>query len=93
MLRAQLVAIAETDDNLIIDLSELRYIDSSGAKALLDANRTYTRTGRRLGLAAPSPMTRRILKILGLETVLPIFATVEAALEALRRRERRGEER
>jgi anti-sigma B factor antagonist len=85
-LQAHLKAIAETDDNLIVEMSGLKYIDSSGAKALLDAHRLYARTGRQVGLAAPSPMTRRILELLGLETVLPVFATVDTALQMLRRR-------
>jgi anti-anti-sigma factor len=93
VLQMHLKSVADTDDNLIIDMSRLRYIDSSGAKALLDAHRTYARTGRELGLAAPSPMTRRILEVLGLETVLPIFPTVEEAVTTLRRRGTRGDER
>jgi anti-anti-sigma factor len=93
ILQAHLKSLAETDDNLVVDMSGLRYIDSSGAKALLDAHRTYARTGRELGLAAPSPMTRRILEVLGLETVLPIFPTVDAAVKSLRRPETRGTER
>lgn len=83
-LLAHLKAVAESEDDVIIEMSGLRYIDSSGAKALLDAHRTFAQRGRGLGLAAPSPMTRRILEVLGLETVLPMFETVEAALQQLR---------
>jgi anti-sigma B factor antagonist len=91
-LQAHLKAVVDTDDNVIVEMSGLRYIDSSGAKALLDAHRTFARRGRRLRLAAPSPMARRILEVLGLESVLPMFDTVDAALEDLRgRRKPRGE--
>jgi anti-sigma B factor antagonist len=92
-LQAHLKAVAKTDDNLIVDMSALLYIDSTGAKALLDAQRAYSRTGRRLGLAAASPTTRRILEVLGLETVLPMFPTVDAAPHQLRRRGNSKEER
>jgi anti-sigma B factor antagonist len=92
-LQAHLKAVADIDDNVIVEMSGLRYIDSSGAKALLDAHRTFTRRGLRFGLAAPSAMTRRIFEVLGLETVLPMFETVDAALQQLRGGRKPREER
>ena len=75
---------SEAAENVIVDLHGLRYIDSSGINALLDAHQRFTRTGRRIVLAAPSPMMERILKVVSLEQVLPIFPTVDAARKGLR---------
>lgn len=83
-LQGHLKAVALTEDNLIVDMSGLRYIDSTGAKAFLDAHRMFSRTGRRIVLAAVQPLTLRILEVMGLEKVLSIFPTVDAALEDLR---------
>jgi len=70
--------------NLIVDLSGLRYIDSSGINTLLAVEKTFARAGRRIVLAAASPRMLRILKIISLEQILPLYPTVEAALASLR---------
>ena len=82
-LQGQLTAAAETELHLILDLSGLRYIDSTGSKAFLDAHRMFARRGRRLVLAAVSPMTFKILNLIGVDKVIPIFPTVDAALRHL----------
>ena len=84
ILQAQFKAMARMEDDLIVDMSGLEYIDSTGAKALLDAHRQLSRTGRRIVLAAVQPMARRIIDVMGLEQAIRIFSTVEAALEYLR---------
>jgi len=83
-LQAHLKAIAQLESNLVIDLSGLRYIDSTGAKAFLDTHRLFARTGRRIVLATVQPMTLRILEVMGLQKVIPVFPTVDAALANLR---------
>ena len=83
-LQGHLKAVAQAEGNLLIDMTGLRYIDSTGAKAFLDAHRMLSRTGRRIVLAAVQPLTMRILEVMGLEKVIPIFPTVDAALENLR---------
>ena len=70
--------------NLIIDLSRLRYIDSSGINALLAVHKTFARAGRRIVLAAVSPRMLRVLKIISLEQILPVYPTVDAALAGVR---------
>jgi anti-sigma B factor antagonist len=74
---------SEATENVIIDLRGLLYIDSAGINTLLDAHQRFTRAGRRIVLAAPSPMMERILKIVSLEQMVPVFPTVEAALASL----------
>ena len=84
-LRARLKTATETAKNLVVvDLSGLRYIDLSGINALLEARRTFARGGRSIVLAAASPLVQRILEILGLERDLPVFLTVDTAVESFR---------
>jgi anti-sigma B factor antagonist len=83
-LQAQFKAIAQSENHVIVEMSGLRYIDSTGAKALLDAHRLLSRTGRRIVLASVQSMARRIIDVMGIEQAIPIFPTVEAALEYLR---------
>ncbi|HEV2358962.1 MAG TPA: STAS domain-containing protein [bacterium] len=82
-LSGQMNAVAETEDHLILDLGELRYIDSTGIKAMLDAHRAFARRGRRLALAAVSAMVLKILRVVGVDKMIPIFPTVDAALRDL----------
>jgi len=84
-LQAQFKSVAQSEDHVIVDMSGLGYIDSTGAKALLDAHRLLSRTGRQIVLAAVQPMARRIIDVMGIEKAIPIFSTAEEALESLRR--------
>ena len=85
-LRAQLKAAMEAGKHLVVvDLKALRYIDLSGIHALLDAHHTFARGRRSIVLAAVPPMVQRILKIVGLEQMIPVFSTVETAVENLHR--------
>jgi stage II sporulation protein AA (anti-sigma F factor antagonist) len=70
--------------DLIVDLSRLRYIDSSGINTLLAVHKTFARAGRRIVLAAVSPRMMRVLKIISVEQILPVYPTVEAALAGFR---------
>lgn len=70
--------------HVIVDLGKLRYIDSSGINALLRARGRYTRNGQRIVLADVPASIRRILDIVAVEAVVPMFPTVDAALAGLR---------
>jgi anti-anti-sigma factor len=86
VLQSQFRGIAHAEDHVIVDMGGLRYIDSSGAKVLLEAQRSLSRRNRRLVLAAVQPLARRVIDIMGLERIIPIFPTVEAAIEDLNRK-------
>lgn len=83
-LRVHLQTAAETGDNVVVDVSGLRYLDSQGLQALLDARTACLHHGRRIVLAAPSPMVHRLLQIAGLEEIIPVFPGVDAAVSSLR---------
>ena len=59
-------------------------MDSSGINALVDRQRRLTGSRRRIVLAAVPLRIGRILQIIALEHVIPMFPTVEAAVESLR---------
>jgi anti-sigma B factor antagonist len=80
-LRAHFKAVAQNDGNLIVDMSELRYIDSTGIKTVVDAHSTFKQTKRRMVRAAVPPTIQKILNITGVDRLVPVFASIEAALE------------
>lgn len=58
--------------DVMLDLSEVEFIDSSGLRALIDAHERADRCGRALVLAEPSLVVRRLLDISGLVPYLHI---------------------
>ncbi len=80
-LKSELVVLAnEGVPNLIIDLSEVKYVDSSGLSAILTADRlwkggTFVLTGVR------SDAVRKLIEISRLDTVLRIIPTVEESID------------
>jgi anti-anti-sigma factor len=84
-LWSNLKAMVEESLNVVVDLKGIQYIDSAGIHALLDANQLFIRCGQRLVLAEPSPIFRTLLgEIAGLEHLIPVFASVAAALASFR---------
>jgi anti-anti-sigma factor len=69
---------------ILLDFHDLRYIDSSGINALLNAHQAFAPSGRRIALVGVSPNVRRILSVLHLEDLMPAFPSVDEALVYLR---------
>ena len=67
---------------LVIDLSQVTYLDSAGIELLFDLARRLRTHRQRLRLVLPvdAPM-RRVLELCDIDRAAPIDATVEAALE------------
>ena len=61
---SRLLAAGVSD--LVFDLSETKFIDSSGLRAILTAQRRLADHDGRLSLRAPSESVRRLLDITGL---------------------------
>jgi anti-anti-sigma factor len=63
---------------MIVDLSELEYIDASGFLTLAEGRQLCREHGRELVLVAPSPHVERLLAMLELTDLLPVLSSVEA---------------
>jgi len=57
-----------------LDMSGLTFLDSTGAKALVDVHSHVERLGRRLVVVSPAHGVRRVLDILGLDQVINVQA-------------------
>ena len=71
---------AQGHSHVVVDVTDLVFIDAAGASALAAAARMAARAGGWLRLVDASPMLRRILHILHLTGVLPVYETVHAAV-------------
>ena len=83
-LKSEFVTLnAEGIKNIIIDLSEVKYVDSSGLSALLVGNRIYNEDGGIFILSALNDHVLKLIKISQLNNVLNILPTVEEAIDAV----------
>jgi anti-anti-sigma factor len=83
-LKSELITLhAEGVKNIILDLSDVRYTDSSGLSALLVGNRIFQEEGGIFVLAALSEHTLKLIKISQLDSVLNITLTPEEAVDSV----------
>jgi anti-sigma B factor antagonist len=83
-LKSEMVTLhAEGVRNIILDLSEVKYTDSSGLSALLVGNRILQEDNGIFILARLSEHTMKLIKISQLDSVLNILPTVEEGIDAV----------
>lgn len=83
-LKSELITLhAEGIRNIVLDLSEVKYTDSSGLSALLVGNRIVQEEGGIFVLAHLSDHTMKLIRISQLDSVLNILPTVEEAIDAV----------
>lgn len=83
-LKSELITLhAEGVRNIILDLSEVKYTDSSGLSALLVGNRIVQEDGGIFVLTCLSDHTMKLIRISQLDSVLNILPTVEEGVDAV----------
>lgn len=83
-LKSEMVTLhAEGVRNIILDLSEVKYTDSSGLSALLVGNRILQEDNGIFILTRLSEHTMKLIKISQLDSVLNILPTVEEGIDAV----------
>jgi anti-sigma B factor antagonist len=68
---------------VLVDLSEISFIDSSALEVLVREGKRLEGRGHSLVLVTNDPRTRRILEVTGLDRVLRAYATLQDALAEL----------
>jgi anti-sigma B factor antagonist len=68
---------------VLVDLSEISFIDSSALEVLVRESKRLEGRGHSLVLVTNDPRTRRILEVTGLDRVLRAYATLQDALAEL----------
>lgn len=83
-LKSEMVTLhAEGVRNIVLDLSEVKYTDSSGLSALLVGNRILQEDNGIFVLTKLSDHTMKLIKISQLDSVLNILPTVEEGIDAV----------
>ncbi|MEO5878466.1 MAG: STAS domain-containing protein [Streptosporangiaceae bacterium] len=78
-LRGQIIGVLRDlkPERLILDLTHLTFLDSTGLGVLLWAHHRMSEQGGRLCLAAPGHLVRRVLHTTGLDRRLHVYDTLE----------------
>lgn len=83
-LKSELVVLnADEFSNIIIDLTDTRYCDSSGLSAILVANRLCKNSGGTFVLCGLQRSVSKLISISQLDTILNITPTLEEAVDLL----------
>ena len=75
-------AEAEESSTVVLDLSDLEFMDSSAVRVILQADSRAHEQGRRLAVVTGTGPPHRVLSILGLTDRLDVVATRDAVLGA-----------
>ncbi|MET7686270.1 STAS domain-containing protein [Streptomyces sp. NPDC005423] len=80
-LREALEGPDGTAPRVVVDLSEVGFMDSSGINVLIAVHHTLTGAGGWLRLAGATPPVLRIVQLVGLDAVIPCAPTLQQALD------------
>lgn len=75
--------IKEGKSRLLLEMTELKYIDSSGLGVLVAAMTRAKENGGVLCLISPTRPVCRLLEIIGLDQILKCYPNVEDAIKAI----------
>ncbi len=67
--------------NLILDLSNVKYVDSSGLSAILTANRLWKDYGSFVLTGATMPAVKKLIEISRLDSILTIVPTLQESID------------
>ncbi|MFQ5659851.1 MAG: STAS domain-containing protein [Gammaproteobacteria bacterium] len=79
--RKQILNCLENKKHLLVDLSRVTYIDSSGVASLVEGYQTAKKKDLRFGLVSVSDTAMNVLQLARLDKVFPIHENVEERLQ------------
>lgn len=83
-LKTELVTLnAEGFNNIILNMSDVKYADSSGLSSILIGNRVCANSGGLFVMCHVTDHVMKLLKISQLDTILTLLNTVEEGIDAV----------
>jgi anti-sigma B factor antagonist len=77
--REQILKYLKQNRNLLVDLSQVEYIDSSGVASLVEGFQLARQQKLQFGLVGVSKIVMQVLQLARLDKVFPIYASIDAA--------------
>ena len=82
--RQEIASVLKDSSQVILDLSQLQFVDSSGLGAILSCLRHLTTTGGELRLCGMTKPVRALFELVRMHRVFEIFNSREEALASFR---------
>lgn len=79
----RLNVLAGTASKLLIDLTNVSFLASMGLRTLMTCARSLKSKGRAMALAGAQPNVDKVLRSSGIDEVIDIYPTTDAAVAAL----------
>ena len=83
--KRDMAAVLHGQRELVLDLSRLRFVDSSGMGAILSCLRQLTAKGGDLKLCGMSRQVRTVFELVRMHRIFDIYGTAEEAVRAFAR--------
>lgn len=80
--RKQILDCLDKARHLLVDLSRVTYIDSSGVASLVEGYQTAKKKDLKFGLISVSNSAMNVLQLARLDKVFPIHANIEERLQS-----------
>ncbi|MBL0191623.1 MAG: STAS domain-containing protein [Saprospiraceae bacterium] len=81
-LKSEMIILAnEGVRNIILDLSNVKYVDSSGLSAILTGNRLFKEEGSFVLTGIVSPHVKKLIEISKLDTILVIVPSIQESID------------
>jgi anti-sigma B factor antagonist len=84
ILRQSLTEAVSRERHVVVDLSDVSFIDSTGFRELLSHRRVCRENDRLMVLVNPREPVRRVIDTLNFFQMIPVFPTIEAAQPSLK---------
>lgn len=82
ILKSELVILSnEGVRNLILDLKDVKFVDSSGLSAILTGNRLWSDSKSFIITGIDHPSVKKLLEISRLDSILTLIPTVEESID------------
>jgi len=65
---------------VVVDFAEVTFIDSTGLGVLVKSHRKAESLSSRFAVVHPTPQTRKLIRVLGLDQLLHVYDTEDEAL-------------
>lgn len=83
-IERDLSAAVRVKQQLIIDLSQVKFLSSQGIRALVVNAKAVAAKGHKLVLSGPPPQVAQVLRVSGIDKVIPVYDQFDAALAAVK---------
>lgn len=83
-VRTRVLHLVESQSpNIVVDLQDVRYMDSSGVATLIEGYKLCQKNNGRFVLAGLKPEVREVFELTRLDRVFEIYDTSQLALESI----------